>query len=95
MTKTEIVEKVSKDTKVSKAELSRIFELLFREIERTVATGEPVHFKGFGTFENKVRSERYGQNFVTKEKVYIPEANYPKFTPSKKFKKTVAGEPLL
>jgi DNA-binding protein HU-beta len=56
-----------------------------------IANGEKVLIVGFGAFEAVNRKEREGRNPKTGEKILIPAAKVPSFSPGKELREKVAG----
>ena len=86
MNKTELVEYVSNDTELTKADCYRILESVVENIRRSVKRGEDVKLTGFGTFTRVKRKARTGRNPQTGEEIKIPAVKVPKFKPGKEFK---------
>ena len=62
MNKEELVQEVSKKSKVTQKETAEIINALMETIEKTVAKGKKVTLVGFGTFEARKRAARTGRN---------------------------------
>jgi len=54
-------------------------------VKKSLATGENVYLRGFGSFIVKERAEKIGRNISAKEPIVIPAHNIPAFKPSKTF----------
>lgn len=87
MTKTDLVDKVSKTTNSTKTEVGEIFDSIIETIKQAIKTGEKVTLIGFGTFSVTQRQARTGRNPKTGEPIEIPASRVPKFSPSETFKK--------
>ena len=89
MTKVELVEKVAKDTGMTKADAERAFKSVIDGITKTVKKGQKVTIVGFGTFSLVKRKARNGRNPRTGEVLKIAARKSPKFTAGKTFKDAV------
>lgn len=89
MTKAEIVKNVSSETGIDGGVVILVVDKLFENIRNTVAGGEEVFFRGFGTFGVKHRAEKIGRNIGQNTPVVIPAHDIPSFNPSKEFKNQV------
>jgi DNA-binding protein HU-beta len=84
--KADLIERVSKNTKIPKVHIQNLINATIDVIEESVAAGEPVKIAGFGTFLRSRQAEKKGRNPKTGTSVIIPPQNVPKFRPSKDFK---------
>ena len=89
MNKAELVEKLSKQTKLPKTQSETVLNAALEIIQKAVAKGEDVKLVGFGTFDQTVRKSRNGRNPKTGTSLVIPEAKVPRFRPGKDFKEIV------
>lgn len=89
MNKTEFINAVAEQAKVSKGDASRSVEAALRIIEEAMACGEKVSLVGFGVFEVHERISRTGKNPRTGEAITIPSSKLPVFRASKSFKEYV------
>lgn len=85
MTKAEIVARIAEKTGVEKSNTQEIIEAFMDIVKETVAQGEPVYLRGFGSFIRKTRAEKIGRNIKEEKAIVIPEHNIPAFKPSKTF----------
>ena len=92
MNKEELVQEVSKKSKVTQKETAEIINALMETIEKTVAKGKKVTLVGFGTFEPRKRAARNGRNPQTGKEIKIPAKTVPVFSAGKKFKEVVNGK---
>ena len=87
MTKTELVEQMAKDARISKAEAGRALESLFNGIlEAVKEEGGRITLPGFGTFSRVYRKARQGVNPSTGEKLTIEARHAIRFQPGKALK---------
>jgi DNA-binding protein HU-beta len=89
MNKTQLVEAVSADSGLSKADASRAIESFVGTVGKTLKKGDEVVITGFGKFSVVKRAARQGVNPRTGEKVKIKASKAPKFTPGAALKHTV------
>ncbi len=90
MTKTELIEKVSSDTNLSKADAGRALNSVIDNITKTLKKGEAVALIGFGAFDVTKRKARKGKNPQTGETIKIPAKKAPRFRAGKGLKDAVA-----
>ena len=86
MTKTELVEKMAKDSGISKATAGKALSSMIEGIVKTLKKGNKVTLVGFGTFSVSKRKARAGRNPRTGEPIKIKASKSPKFTAGKVFK---------
>jgi DNA-binding protein HU-beta len=85
MTKTELVEYMAKEAKISKEKALIALNTLFEGIQGSLQSENgKVQLTGFGTFSTVHRKERKGRNPGTGEEITIPAQNAVKFKPGKK-----------
>lgn len=87
MTKQEFIEKVAKETKLSKTEVAEVINTGIDVITNNIKKG--VVLTGFGTFSVSKRKAREGRNPKTGEAIKIPAMKVPKFKAGKTLKDTV------
>lgn len=75
-----IVTKAGLETKVAG---ERVLDTTLEAIQQSLASGEDVTLRGFGTFTVKTRAARKGRNPRTGEPIDIPAAKVVKFRPGK------------
>ena len=90
MTKTEIVTEIAKSTGIDKASVLAVVEGLMTTIKDSLANGENVYLRGFGSFICKVRAEKTARNISKNTTIIIPEHKIPAFKPAEVFKAEVA-----
>lgn len=86
MTKAEVVNEISRSTGLDKDSVLQTVEQLMVVIKDSLANGENVYLRGFGTFAIKKRAEKTARNITKGETVIVPEHNIPFFKPSPDFK---------
>ena len=85
MTKAEIVNEVAKSTGLEKVAVQSVVEASMECIKNSIIKGEPVYFRGFGSFIIKHRAQKAARNITKKTTMTIPAHNIPAFKPSKSF----------
>jgi DNA-binding protein HU-beta len=89
MTKADLIEKVAKDTKVSKAEAARMLNSVFDNVTSALSRGDSVTLVGFGTFSVSKRAARKGRNPQTGAVINIAASKVPRFKAGKSLKEKV------
>jgi len=89
MTKAEIVAKIADKTGLDKKDVLVTVEHFMDEVKKSLASGENVYLRGFGSFINKYRAEKIGRNISKNTSIKIPAHYIPAFKPSKTFVKQV------
>ncbi|MFD1553016.1 integration host factor subunit beta [Putridiphycobacter roseus] len=89
MTKADIVTKVANETGVEKAAVLATVESFMKNVKGSLAGGENVYLRGFGSFIVKKRAEKTGRNISKNQSIIIPAHNIPAFKPAKTFVENV------
>lgn len=89
MNKAELIEKISTETSMTKAQTERMLDATLDIIRKSVKKGDDVKLVGFGTFSRAKRKARTGRNPQTGKAIKIPATSYPKFRPGAEFKSMV------
>ena len=89
MTKFEIVKEVSKSTGIEATMVQAVVEGFMTAVKGSLAKGENVYLRGFGTFEVKTRAAKTARNITKNKTVIIPEHKVPAFKPCPDFKNHV------
>lgn len=86
MTKAELVSAVALQVgSATKNDIAEIIDATMATIEATLANGENVYLRGFGSFNCKVRKEKVARNIRKQQSLIVPEHTIPAFKPSKEF----------
>ena len=85
MTKAEIVAEIAKKTGVEKLAVQTTVESFMTELKASLAKGENVYLRGFGSFVIKERAEKTARNISKNTTIIIPAHNIPSFKPAKTF----------
>ena len=87
MNKAELIDKLAKDAKISKAAAGRALESFIEGVTAGLKKrNSRVTLVGFGTFSNAYRKARKGRNPQTGAKIKIKGKNVVKFKPGKTLK---------
>lgn len=79
MNKSQLVNAVAEEVKLTKVEVKRVANALFKHMESKLAEGEKVVISGFGVFSVTSSPERIGRNPRTGETVKIEPRRNVKF----------------
>lgn len=89
MTKADIVSKIAKETGIDKASVLETVEKFMETVKDSMANGENVYLRGFGSFIIKTRSQKTARNISKNTTIIIPEHKIPAFKPAKVFMEQV------
>jgi DNA-binding protein HU-beta len=89
MRKADLINNISDKTGIPKVDVLVTLETMFKEIKKTLSSGENLYVRGFGSFIIKKRAAKIGRNIKKNVAVEIPEHFIPAFKPSKEFMKEV------
>jgi len=85
MTKAEVINEIAERTGIEKAAVQETVESFFKVVKNSLADGENVYFRGFGSFTLKKRAKKVARNISRNTQIMIPEHFIPKFKPAKTF----------
>ena len=85
MTKAEIVTEIVNQTGIDKVSVQGVVESFMETLKQSMAKGENIYLRGFGTFLIKKRAEKTGRNITKNTTIKIPAHMIPAFKPSKEF----------
>jgi len=85
MTKADIVNEVAKATGIEKITVQTVVEAFMESVKTSIAAGNPVYLRGFGSFIIKRRAEKAARNITKNTTMTIPAHNIPAFKPAKVF----------
>jgi len=89
MTKADLIERIAKDAKASKAVAEKALNSMIEAIVKAMKKGDKVTLVGFGTFSVGKRKARMGRNPRTGQAIKIPAHKSPKFSAGKNLKEAV------
>lgn len=90
MNKNDLIGRIAKDAKVSKATASNALNATLETISDALKKGQSVTLVGFGTFTTTDRRARMGRDPQTKKEIKIPAKRVPKFRAGKELKSLIA-----
>ena len=82
MNKAELVDQISKKTKLSKANCDKVLSSFMDVVKGAAKKGDKITLVGFGTFEVRNRKATTGVNPKTREKIKIPAKKVLRFKTS-------------
>jgi DNA-binding protein HU-beta len=85
MRKADLINRISDKTGIPKVDVLVTLENMFKEIKASLAAGENIYIRGFGSFITKKRAAKIGRNIKKNIAVEIPEHFIPAFKPAKEF----------
>jgi len=85
MTKADIVSEIARKTGIEKNAVLQTVEAFMDEVKASLASGENVYLRGFGSFIVKERAEKTARNISKNTTIIIPAHNVPAFKPAKTF----------
>jgi DNA-binding protein HU-beta len=89
MNRQQLIARIVKETRVSKALASRMVAAALGGITRSLKKGEAVTLVGFGTFKTTVRKARKGRNPLTGGVIRIPKRKAVRFSAGKALKTAI------
>ena len=95
MRKADLVSRISEKTEISKYDILLTLETFFKEVKESIAEGENVYVRGFGSFIIKKRAAKIGRNIKKNVSVSIPEHFIPAFKPAKEFVNEIKSSPNI
>lgn len=91
MTKAEIIRDIATSTGAERGVVASVVEAFMENVRNSIASGENVYLRGFGTFQIKHRAEKVARNISKNTTVVIPAHSVPAFKPAKEFTAKVKG----
>jgi DNA-binding protein HU-beta len=85
MRKADLVASISDKTGIAKVDVLVSLESFFKEVKGSLAEGENVYIRGFGSFVVKKRAKKIGRHIKENKAIEIPEHFIPAFKPAKVF----------
>ena len=92
MTKSELIEKMArKQSHLKDKDVELSVKSLLEQMSRSLATGERIEIRGFGSFSLHYRPPRIGRNPKTGDSVSLPGKYVPHFKPGKELRERING----
>ncbi len=85
MTKAEVISEITDKTGIDKADVQATVEAFFKVVKDSMANGNNIYVRGFGSFVNKKRARKVARNISKNTSIIIDEHYIPSFKPSKTF----------
>ena len=85
MTKSDVISQIAEQTGIDKADVQVTVEAIFSVIKNSMADGDNIYVRGFGSFINKKRAKKIARNISKNTAIVIDEHFVPSFKPSKVF----------
>ena len=89
MKKTDLIHAIAEQSGLSKKDAEKALNATIDTIIKAVAEGEKIQLTGFGTFEQRQRNARTGEDPRTGNTIEIPASKVPAFKAGKGFKDIV------
>lgn len=91
MTKADVISSIADQTGVDKIHVQGTLETFFTVVKDSLAKGENIYVRGFGSFVNKKRAKKVARNISKNTAMVIEEHFVPSFKPAKVFVEQVKG----
>jgi len=85
VTKADVITEISDKTGIPKDDVTLTVEAFFSVVKNSMAEGENIYVRGFGSFINKKRAKKIARNISKNTAIVIDEHYVPSFKPSKVF----------
>jgi integration host factor subunit beta len=89
MTKAELVEKLANKNKLSRKQAIDVINAITQSISDSLAEGNKVEIRGFGSFRIRDRKARTAYNPSSRVEVKVPAKKVPFFKPGSDLRKLV------
>jgi integration host factor subunit beta len=92
MTKSELIEAIArKQTHLAYKDVELSVKTMLEHMSHTLAAGDRIEIRGFGSFSLHYRPPRIGRNPKTGDAVALPGKYVPHFKPGKELRERVDG----
>ena len=92
LTKSELIEKMArKQSHLKDKDVELSVKSLLEQMSHSLATGERIEIRGFGSFSLHYRPPRVGRNPKTGDSVSLPGKYVPHFKPGKELRERING----
>ncbi|MCV9388542.1 HU family DNA-binding protein [Reichenbachiella ulvae] len=85
MTKADVINEIAEKTGIDRLDVQASVEAFFSVVKNSMAEGENIYVRGFGSFVNKKRAKKIARNISQNTAMVIDEHYIPSFKPSKVF----------
>lgn len=95
MTKADIISEVTQKTGLDKTEVTTTIEAFFSVVKNSMADGNDIFIRGFGSFVNQKKAKKTARNISKNTAIIIDEHYAPKFKPSPEFVDKIKNSPKV
>ena len=95
MRKADLINQISDKTGIPKVDVLVTLETMFKEVKKSLSSGENIYIRGFGSFIIKKRAAKIGRNIKKNIAVEIPEHFIPAFKPAKEFMQEIKSSKTI
>lgn len=92
MTKQDVLKQISQRTGLDPLTSRAVIEGFFEVVKRSLAAGEPIYVRGFGSFSPVQRAAKVARNISQNTALPIEAYVIPFFKPSPEFKEQVRAQ---
>tara|TARA_R110000868_G_scaffold76311_2_gene219506 strand:+ start:473 stop:763 length:291 start_codon:yes stop_codon:yes gene_type:complete len=85
VTKADVINEIADKTGIDRLDVQASVEAFFSVVKNSMADGENIYVRGFGSFINKKRAKKIARNISQNTAMVIEEHYIPSFKPSKVF----------
>jgi len=85
VTKADVINEIAEKTGIDRLDVQASVEAFFSVVKNSMAEGENIYVRGFGSFVNKKRAKKIARNISQNTAMVIDEHYIPSFKPSKVF----------
>jgi DNA-binding protein HU-beta len=85
VTKADVINEIAEKTGIDRLDVQASVEAFFSVVKTSMADGENIYVRGFGSFINKKRAKKIARNISKNTAIIIDEHYIPSFKPSKVF----------
>ena len=85
VTKADVINEIADKTGIDRLDVQASVEAFFSVVKNSMADGENIYVRGFGSFINKKRAKKIARNISKNTAMVIDEHYIPSFKPSKVF----------
>jgi len=93
MTKFDLIEELATRANIPNKKAAQVINMMFKSMADTLARGDRIEFRGFGTFVSKHYPAYDGRNPRTGEVVQVAEKILPSFRVGRELRKRVDKKP--
>ena len=95
MTKADVINEIAEKTGIDKSDVQISVEAFFAVVKNSMAEGDNIYVRGFGSFVNRKRARKIARNISKNTAMIIEEHYVPSFKPSKIFVEKIKNSSKL